>query len=78
MREVMDKVWATARTYFIPLLVLSIAVLTLAGDPNKPILKGVPIVPGDHRYEIAAGFAAIAAVLAFMVYRHEKRKPPAS
>lgn len=70
----MDKAWTLARTYFIPLLVLSIAVLTITGDPTKPILKSIPIVPGEHRYEIAAAFGIIAAILAFIVHRHEMRK----
>ncbi|WP_166213029.1 hypothetical protein [Cognatiluteimonas telluris] len=72
----MDKLVATARMYFIPLLVLGIAILTITGDPNERILKSVPIIPGEYRYEIAAGFAAIAALLAFIIYHYQKRRPP--
>jgi hypothetical protein len=74
----MDRLMATAWKYFIPLLVLGISVLTLIGDPNKPILKSLPIVPGQYQHEIAAALAVAAALLAFLVYRHEKHRPSSS
>ena len=62
-----------AKKYFIPLLVLAIAVLTAVGDPDERILKSIPIIPGPYRLEYAAGFAALAGILTYIIYRHDRR-----
>lgn len=60
--------------YYIPLLVVAIGVLTMSGDPNQPILKSVPIVPGKHQVEIALAFIAAGLLLGVAVFIHEKKK----
>ncbi len=67
--------------YYLPILMLVIALLTLSGAPDEPILKSVPIVPGVYQHEIAAAFAVFGLLLAAIIFRHEKRKaarPPAA
>jgi len=70
----MDKLLATLRTYFIPLLLLGVALLTLSSDPKTPILKSVPIIPGPYQHEIATVFAVAGLLLALLIRRHKKRK----
>ena len=67
------RVAALAWEYFVPLMFLVLAIDTLAGDPNRPILKSVPIAPGDYQYHWAAGFALISGFLAFAVFRHKRK-----
>ncbi len=62
-----------AKRYFIPLLLLAIALLTAIGDPDDRILKSIPIIPGPYRLEYAMGFTLLAGVLAFIIYRHGQR-----
>ena len=69
----MHKSLALLWKYYIPLLLLVVALLVLAQDPDQPILKSIPIVPGPYQYGIAAGFAVLALLLALIIRGYEKR-----
>jgi hypothetical protein len=60
--------------YYIPLLVIALGILTMSGDPNQPILKSVPIVPGQHQVEIATAFIVFGLLLGVIVFIYEKKK----
>ena len=76
------RIAAIVWEYWVPLMFLLLSVDTLLGDPNRPILKSVPIVPGEYQYHWAAGFALASAFTALAVYRHKSQatvddsKPP--
>ena len=53
---------------------LSAALRTLVQDPDLPISANIPVVPGDHRYAIAAAFAGLGLVLALIIRIYEKRR----
>jgi hypothetical protein len=68
------KFLKTISKYFVPILLLSIASLTLRQDPSEPILRSIPIIPGQYQNEIAAGFAVLGLLLGLIVFIYEKRK----
>ncbi len=70
----MNYLLSALRRYFIPLLMLVVACMTLAQDPDRPISKSIPIVPGEHRYAVAAAFAVLGLVLAFIIRVSERRR----
>jgi hypothetical protein len=57
--------------YYIPVLVFLLGLLTWIGDPNKPMLKSIPIIPGEHQTEISVSLMILALILGLIICKKD-------
>jgi hypothetical protein len=69
----MQRLGKTLCKYSVPLLFGGLSVHTLIADPSRPLLKSIPVAPGQYQIELAALFAVIAAAFMLFIRAQDRR-----